>query len=335
MKIALITGSYPPENCGVGDYTHRLSESLRLQQVEVEVIHNRLRTPLQLSCFNASLKKINPDVIHLQYPTLGYGYSLLPQVVANRQPMVVTIHEISQAHLLRKLSLYGFSTRSQRLVFTSRFELEYAVQCAPWVRNRSVVIPIGTNIAVPPKFEGARSGIAYFGLIRPNKGIEAFLEFAAKLQAFSTDYPAYVLGIVPEIHLSYYERLKHLSKDISIDWIIGLDHEQVAERLSHMALGYLPYPDGASERRASLLAMFAARVPVITSHGPQTPLAFRELVEFASTVDEAVRKAMLIAESEATQAKLIDAGHAYLMDLSWDNIAQRHIMLYKELLRPL
>jgi glycosyltransferase involved in cell wall biosynthesis len=331
VRVALLTGSYPPEICGIGDYTYRLAESLSAAQMETEIIHNRLRTREDLVRFIGTVEKIRPDIVHLQYPTFGFGHSLLPHFAANRHPMVVTIHEMSESHLLRRLSLFAFSTRSLRLVFTSQFELDYALGKAPWIRNRSVVIPIGVNISVPKEDSGSRLGVAYFGLIRPNKGVESFLELVKKSQTASPTVPAYVIGMVPEAHRDYYDRLRDCSRALTIEWIIGLDHNQVANQLSRAAVGYLPFPDGASERRGSLLAMFAARVPVITTRGAQTPASFNGLVEFAGTVDEALTKMNLIANSPTVQNRLRLAGWEYLLQRDWSAIAQQHISLYREL----
>ena len=38
MKLAMVSGSYPPDVCGAGDYTQRLAEALEVRGVSVEVI---------------------------------------------------------------------------------------------------------------------------------------------------------------------------------------------------------------------------------------------------------------------------------------------------------
>jgi glycosyltransferase involved in cell wall biosynthesis len=95
MRILVITGSFPPMRCGVGDYTHRLVESLSLNP------DNKLAvlTSFEVGGENESysifpiikkwsisevftyincLKRWQPDVVHIQFPTQGYGTGFLP-----------------------------------------------------------------------------------------------------------------------------------------------------------------------------------------------------------------------------------------------------------------
>jgi hypothetical protein len=60
----------------------------------------------------------NPDIIHIQYPTRGFESYLGPHLLSLRVKSVVTLHEASQAHPLRTISLLAFTVRSH-LVFTT------------------------------------------------------------------------------------------------------------------------------------------------------------------------------------------------------------------------
>jgi len=71
MKIALITGSYPPETCGIGDYAAQLAGALRQKGFIVEVICNmdwRLRNIRDIV---KTVRSVNPDIVHVQYPGVG------------------------------------------------------------------------------------------------------------------------------------------------------------------------------------------------------------------------------------------------------------------------
>ncbi len=92
MRVLIIAGSYPPDKCGVGDYTFHLANALAARQkVEVGVLTNAG----QVNAFYDNLVKVfrtvsswrnksllevrhvvsdfHPDVVHIQYPTQGYG----------------------------------------------------------------------------------------------------------------------------------------------------------------------------------------------------------------------------------------------------------------------
>ncbi len=107
----------------------------------------------------------------MQYPTLGYGYSLSPHLLSLVKPMVITIHEASQAHILRFISLFAFTLNSQRLIFTSNYERKYFEKFYPYVKDKTYVIPIGSNIPFCPKEGERKREIVYFGLIAPNKNL--------------------------------------------------------------------------------------------------------------------------------------------------------------------
>lgn len=132
MKIALITGSFPNARCGIGDYTAYLATGLASQGIETYVLttdqpeikaldqlHLKVVKPVPswrlfyLPRFLRSLWNIRPDLVHVQYPTRGYRYHLLVNVFPmigrlflNRAVLVVTLHEFSIAHWLRKVSLF-------------------------------------------------------------------------------------------------------------------------------------------------------------------------------------------------------------------------------------
>ena len=151
MKVALLCGPCPARECGVGDYTVCLADALNQRGVEAHVISSDKWNVL------GAIKNLEAsgapkfDVLHVQYPTVGFGRALVPQVLALLHGCVVTIHEASQAHILRKLSLLPFSVRAKRLVFTSEYERQFATRWAPWISQVSCVIPITSNIRV---FEG-------------------------------------------------------------------------------------------------------------------------------------------------------------------------------------
>jgi len=78
MKIALITGSYPPETCGIGDYAAQLAGALRQKGVIVEVISNRDWRLSAVSSIVKTIQSAKPDIVHIQYPGVGFGKKLTP-----------------------------------------------------------------------------------------------------------------------------------------------------------------------------------------------------------------------------------------------------------------
>ena len=104
----------------------------------------------------------------------------------------------------------------------------------------------------------------------------------------------------------------------------GLSSDGVADRLSKATLALLPYPDGASMRRTSLLAAAMCGVPIVTRSGSETPPELAALLSSASGVTE---MAMLVSDHLGSPAAL-KAAHENSCRLaamvSWDAIAARY-----------
>jgi hypothetical protein len=122
MRVAFVTGPFLAGECGVGDYTQRLAHALKSMGVQAELLSEGRWGLHDVAGATRSLDKLKPDIIHLQYPTTGFGHRLGPQLFVMRRRSVITLHEASQSHILRKLSLYPFTARAQHLIFTSEYE---------------------------------------------------------------------------------------------------------------------------------------------------------------------------------------------------------------------
>ena len=116
MRILLISGSLPPMKCGVGDYTAHLADALgRCKDTSVAVLTDAQAKPVP-SGFNFEVfpvargwrmsdavpiaiaaKRWRPDIMHIQYPTQGYGRRYLPWLLPSlfrlvSVPVVQTWH---------------------------------------------------------------------------------------------------------------------------------------------------------------------------------------------------------------------------------------------------
>ena len=332
MKVIMVSGSYPPDICGAGDYTERLVRALRGLGVDVDVVTGpswRLRDVAGV------LKRIgasNTAITHLQYPTVGYGRNIGPQVVALLKCGVVTLHEASQTHILRRLSLYPLLL-SRHIIFTNRFEQAYVSRFAPWLPGRSSIIPIGSNIPVG-RVSGERvlDEIVYFGLIRPEKGLESVLKLAAILKQRGSAMRVRIVGHALKEHQSYLDSLRSRSAQLPVIWDLGLSDFATAGRLARAAYAYAPFPDGASERRGSLLALLANGVAVVTTQGTQTPLALKKAVEFAASPANAATILEALAVDSRHRERLSGDAMRYASQFSWPAIAHLHLRVYQGLI---
>lgn len=331
----MITGSYPPDPCGVGGYTHGLADALKQRNCDVEVFTGRDFGTWNAHALAREIAQKKPDLVHIQYPTTGYGTKLGPQVLSMLlSPCVVTLHEVSQVNFLRRLALYPFALRSAALVFTNEYEKAYAGRFAPWVRTRSKVIPIGS--AIPSTSAGTAKDldeIVHFGLIRPRKGLERVLELARRIKEANLPYRVRIIGTAEERFRDYLRELQAASADLPMLWNLDCSEEEVSILLARSKVAYMPFPDGASERRSSLLALLANNVAAVTNVGPFTPAEMTGVVEFADSPDQALSAIAALFAGHDHRAALISGMQRYMGRREWPQIAAEHEMLYRSVLK--
>jgi glycosyltransferase involved in cell wall biosynthesis len=118
-----------------------------------------------------------------------------------------------------------------------------------------------------------------------------------------------------------------------VDWHIDLAGEALSRVLPLSDICYLPFPDGASERRSSLIALLANGAAVVTTKGKHTPAAMGEAVLFASSASEALERVRGLEANPARKSSLQRQAANYAKKFGWKEIAMRHISLYESILR--
>lgn len=331
-KILLVTGSAPPDACGVGDYTASLASALQRAGQAVEVLCHRDWSIAGTSKAVRILLAESNSIIHMQYPTMGYRYSLGPQLGMIVKRGVVTIHEFSLAHPLRKLSLIPFTLRSRRLVMTSEFERDEMAKKMPWARNKMRIIPIGSNIGSFPEVLKVREeSVVYFGLIMPRKGLEAFIEFARLVRSRGLKWDLSIIGKIAPGKEDYARGLMDSARSLGVRCVLDASAESVSDQLSRAGLGYLPFPDGASDRRGSLKAALVVGLPCITTQSEQTSRDLAQILTFAQTPSAAVEKAIALMGSLDERERLSRLARDFSSQFTWERIALMHQRMYQEL----
>ncbi len=330
MKIALVTGPCPPGRCGVGDYTACLADALKGIGLDAQVIQAgdwRLFGALKV---RDSLQ--DSDVVHIQYPALGFGHKLGPQALSLLRSCLVTIHEASQRRIWRKLSLLPFMVRPKHVIFTSDFERRFVTRRVPWVAGISSIIPVASNIrAFPQERQRTLSEIVYFGLISPGKGLEQIVGLSRLIKSGGLALRVRIIGRLRPKHEEYLEKLRSVTAELPVIWDLDLSEEEVAERLASSAVAYLPFPDGASERRTSLKAALANGVAVITTMGSHTPETMKSSLRFCKSPKEALITACSLIECQEERTKLARNAAQYLRECTWERVAELHLAIYRSL----
>jgi glycosyltransferase involved in cell wall biosynthesis len=376
MHIGLITGEYPPDRGGVGDFTEQLARALadlghRLHimtsssQISEQVdgpagvtVHRAVEN-WRFGCWGQVLslsKDLKLDIINVQYQAAAYDMHPAINLVPRRQgrpPVVVTFHDLKVPYLfpkagpLRWWMVRTLACRADGVVVTNR-EDELKLSDLQSRISNLTRIPIGSNIpSAPPsgydrEAERARWGIehddlllGYFGFLNESKGGEELIEALALL--VEEGAPAHLLkiggraGTSDPTNRAYADRVDALIEALGLEervhWTGFVRPKQVAASLYATDVCVLPYRDGVSFRRGSLLACLAHGRAIVTTRPAVRLLEIQDgetmlLVEPNSP--SALAGAVNRLASDPTLRTRLEAGAETLAaQFGWGRIAQR------------
>jgi glycosyltransferase involved in cell wall biosynthesis len=370
MKIALITGSYPDMLCGVGDYSARLAEALINSDKDLHIdlfvntagCTNIPKNPritfnsvnrwglVSLPHLIKSVRSSQPDIIHIQYPAKGYGFGLAPNFLPlftrfSRQglPCVVTLHEFSIAHSLRKMSSIFFITCADKVIVCDVREQR---SLNGFLKKNTVLIPLGANIPVlslpKPQYHAETSSeltLCYFGFLGKTKAVSLLLDVLATLRR--ENFPARLL-LIGGINLEDQNYLKSLARINSMEDYVSFTgyctEKEVSKYLAGSDIALLPYKDGISLRRATFITAMQHGLPIVTTiAGDYLPdgLINNENVIFVDINDTEgfISAARALALDASLRSELGTNAILWGNAFNWKNVAFNHLLLYKEILK--
>jgi glycosyltransferase involved in cell wall biosynthesis len=330
-KILFITGSYPPDVCGVGDYSKKLFDSLNIEFNIVELYHKKKWGINNLFSYLREIKLTKADIFHFQYPTEGYGFSILPLLLMlflPKKKLIITIHELTNRTLKAKLFTVSLLFFNNSIIVTNMIELNY-LKKIPFIKRKKIyVINIGSNIPASKNstrdFMLRKFDLAYFGHIRPIKGLEGFILMSRNL-GFSKK--SVIIGQNLIKYESYLDGLKAISTNIT--YILNETASNTAEYLSDCKVLYLPFPDGVSMRRGSLMAGALNGCIIVTTKSKDldTNIFFSQYCYLVSNEEDAKEIIdQLLSKSKTLPYK--DTSKL-ISTFSWDEIAKKHFRVYE------
>ena len=328
-KILFVTGSYPPDVCGVGDYSERLFNALNKETNLFELFYKTNWSVGNLFSYLNEINSKKADLIHIQYPTEGYGYSFLPLLLMAflpRKKIIVTIHELSNRTFKARVFTMLLLFFSNKIIVTNEIEYQHLKNLPILNRKETFIINIGSNIPksnnVFRSFSERKIDLAYFGHIRPIKGLESFISVANK---FCGTKRCAIIGQNLSKYQSYLGDLQAQSD--KINYVLNGSVLQTADNLSECKIVYLPFPDGVSSRRGSLMAAALNGCVIVTTYSDDkvTNDFFKKYCYLVNNKDEATT----IIEQLLIGNDCVDKNVSKLMDLfSWEEIAKRHFEVY-------
>ena len=360
MRVLLITGSYPPMKCGVGDYSYNLVRALATDaRIHVGVLTSSTEReiansdgvevfPIMKGWGLANTLDIikaihhwSPDIVHIQYPTQGYGNGLLPWMLPAisflmRKKVVQTWHEIYSRRNAPLLFLKSIIPST--LVFVRPQYVENLHPMLLWsLWNKKIVYIQNASSSIPRTcldetekstlkkayLNNQKRLIVFFGFVHPQKGVELLFEISD-----STSDHIVIAGQIDE-HEDY---SNEIIKRASVGSWLGkvtitgfLPAHDVAALLSVADAVILPFRGGGGEWNTSIHGAVLNGAFVITTSLTENGYDKIRNVYFSKIDNVDEMKSALKTYAGTRRESDTDMGE-------WGKIADMHRFLYEDIL---
>lgn len=307
----------------------------------------------------------NLDIVNIQYQAAAYNMHMaandLPRRLQQYVPVVTTFHDLLVPYLfpkagpLRKRVVYQMAQRSTGVIVTNRedeAELQSAGKMPPIAR-----IPIGSNINVNPPSEfdpvtwrlelGLPLGaflVGFFGFVNRSKGVDT-LAHAVRILMERYKKNTHILfiggqtGTSDATNIEQADTVQSLIGGLGIakqaHWTGFVESELVSANLMACDVVALPYKDGVSLRRGTLMAALAHGCPIVTTY---PALSDPDLEDgYAMRMippDDPQRLAEVLYElsrDETQRTKLSEHALALADRFTWDHIARQTIAFFEQI----
>lgn len=307
------------------------------------------------------------DVVNIQYQPAAFNMhsaavNLLPWRLHGMTTAVVTFHDLRLPYLfpkagrLRQTAVNLLARKAQGVIATNSADYQ-ALQQRGVPDSRLAQIPIGSNIEALPAQPGEVTAVrrelnlqtgdcllGYFGFLHESKGADLLLQtLAALAENVHLIFIGGRTGSSDEANnAAFNRRLEQMVANLGlaqrVHWTGFVPAHHVSAYLNAVDLMVMPYRDGVSLRRGTLMAVLAHGRPLLTT---QPPLPIPELehgrnvwlvpVNDGPALTEAARA--LLAHPD--RRRQLGAGAAAVAGLfSWDAIAARTLEFFQSVHVP-
>ena len=357
MRILLVAGSYPPEPCGVGDYTEKLANSLAaLKGVHVGVLttsasgrRSTNTSPVELmeavQKWNfyelpkliSVIRQWRLDLVHIQYPSQGFFFRRLPSFLPLMcrlmgLKVIQTWHEPHRMRGVLHFLLQALGASGLIFVRPSYLDMLPPPFRRLIKRNHQVTIPNASSLPISPLDETQRLDlraqyigpykrlVVFFGFVYPSKGIELLFDIAAP----SSD-SVIIAGAVKDD--TYMHQLAEVAlakgwREDQLHFTGFLSPQDAADLLAVADAVVLPFLNGGGEWNTSIHSALAQGTLVITTAvSPRGDEPQRNLYTAAPVDIHAMRTALDRLAGRRGSPKSTES--------QWQEIAMVHVNFYR------
>jgi glycosyltransferase involved in cell wall biosynthesis len=357
MRVLLVSGSYPPMPCGVGDYTAQLANALGRRGDATAAVLTGIAAEgatgegvelfpvvrtwgiAEAPSIVGRIRRWRPDVVHIQYPTRYYRRIqwVLPLLARIYNGAVVqTWHEY-------------YSSRSWPSILNAALpgglvvvRPNYREKMPGWYRwlirrKEFRFIPNASSIPAVRLTEDERAAvrsrvgangeglIAYFGFASPAKGIESLFEIA--------DPQRHRIVLICDLSAADAYQATILALANRADWagkvvVTGfLPPEEAGRLLAAADAAVFPFKDGGGEWNSSIHSASVQGTFVLTTSLERRGYDDGKNIHYATAGDLEGMRQVLRGPMEKRIPAEIESPMA-----GWNTIADSHMELYRALL---
>ena len=349
---ALFLGAGPQMQCGVGQFTRLLYET-------IEKLDLNRCTTLTLTRSEGSVTGIWRAVgsarsVVCNFPIVAWKRVMLRPLLAlaiarlRRRRVVLIQHEWAGLHWLRRITyLPALLLADTIIMFSPLVRRELASHpLVGWTARKCVLAPLPPNIEAPAQISDSglrqqlaaarKSGrlvIGHFGSIYPGKQPNALLDIAAILRERGrnplTIYIGSFIKAFDNVEQDFYTRANELgiSGDVIVSGYVASDGE-VFGLFDEIDAFCYPLEEGLTARRASILTSVQSGRPVIVT-GPTEPDEFDHHPRFKALIERGAISLVPRGSPHATYADRIvlaleapQAGMSFDFDGWWRDAAR-------------
>lgn len=366
MKIILISHALPPQLDGIGDYTANLVAELA-KSAEVKILTatgfapsalpgieiQQVFSPDRRASISAILTVIEADAadwVLLQYNPFAYGnrglnpyLPLAIRAVKRRCPrtrIAIMAHETFIGATTFKASLMSAWQRAQLWSLGRNADViffsiaHWTKQFKPWFPNAKVYhLPVGSNIplaSIGRDEARARLGIAdstlvlgLFGTAHPSRMLDWCRDAANSIAAKGNDILVLHMGPDASVVCKIFAGLPTLAEG-------PLPADEVSRRFAAMDIALMPFSDGVSTRRTSMMTALQHGIATIGTRGWLTDPMLGELDGSAFLLADSQNQAQFLANAIhlAVDAKSRSAigrrgRQVYEREFAWHRASER------------
>lgn len=312
-----------------------------------------------LRAVDAWAKRENLDVVNLHFQTAAYQMSpwihYLPGYVKSA-PVVTTFHDLRFPYLfpkagrLRDWIVMRLARKSAGVIATNH---EDAARLTALPHH--TLIPIGSSVPteLPPDFDRAvwrqRAGIseknthllAHFGFINHSKGVDTLLHAAATLIKAGCPLKLVMIGgrtgTSDPTNAEYARTIDRLISSLGLEshicWTGFVEPCEVSAYLAAADVVVLPFRDGASYRRSSLMAAIGHGCAIITTKPTVEIPTFKNGENLLMVAPENVpvlSAAIQVAVNNPTLCQSLQSGASALREyFAWERIASENVAFFQ------